>query len=33
MQAINDQYQSKIDAEHRKLDRLQAKADRLAESL
>lgn len=33
MQVITDQYQSKIDAEHRKLDRLQEQADQLAESL
>lgn len=33
MQAITDQYQSKIDAEHRKIDRLQAQADRVAETL
>ena len=33
MQVITDQYQSKIDAEHRKLDRLQQQADQQAGSL
>lgn len=32
MQVITEQYQSKIDAEHRKLDRFQEQADQLAGS-
>ena len=33
MQATNDQYQSKIDSKRRKIERLQDKAERVAESL
>tara|TARA_R110002049_G_scaffold180263_4_gene347281 strand:- start:3423 stop:3896 length:474 start_codon:yes stop_codon:yes gene_type:complete len=33
MQAINEQYQSKIDSQRRKIDRLQEQADRVSESL